>query len=340
MLTQHLQDKNLTQKKRCVYNSFSNSLSANYPKDVLCLYNSEEITLRSKALQISEAKFRSIVDSILKTMKKELLKRKHCKTFVLRTSCNGDSDIGSYGDYIYNDILKVVLRDKNGVFTLHLKNQTIHRCLCFRLSDLIETSYNTNFPQISDFCTLLAGHFSDRNGAVTLFSKNDSRFVYQESSYRKTAISRLCVDGMRNLELTVHVKTDVVDSKKTGLTVVANFVSYLESRLNFFVIAECLKSKVLLWQDHSNFNVQIGKESVVCECYYKACVAVLLEKNVVEDFLSENDIIANPRLQEILCDSKKNRNSILREIKNKKYIKSDFILSPHIYPYAPHSSKC
>lgn len=329
VLTIHPQGKDLAPKRSCVYEFFSNALNVDYPKGILCLYSPEEIISRAENAQLPKTEFCNIVDDALKAIKGEFLELKHSKTFVLRENRSSISLIGLHGEYIYDDIISAASQDEkiDVHHQLHLQYKTIYRDLSFRLSNLVEKSYERNFPRISDFCIVLADHFSGRNAAVNLFLKNESRFVYQESSYEKTPIPRRGLFDGKNYELALHLKTGSVDSEETKLTVVENFISYLESRLTFFVVAKCRKSRIILWEDHGNFNVQIGKEGVVRGFYHEAFVALLLEGNVIEDFLKANNITADSRLKKILLDSKEKRSSILSEIADNKCVKSGFILS-------------
>ena len=329
VLTVYSQDKDFAPEKSCVYEFFSNSLKADYPEGVRCLYTSDEIASIVKESQLKEPEFRNIVSNALKKIKGEFLELKHSKTFVLRGNQGSTSLLGLHGEYIYDDIISAASQDEriDVHHQAHLQYKTVYRELSLRLSKLVEKTYEKKFPRISDFCIVLASHFSDKNTSVNLSLKNESSFVYQESSYEKKMIARRGLFNGKNYDSALQLKTSDVDSEKTRLTVVENFISYLESRLTFSVVAKCRKSRIILWEEHGNFCVQVSKEGIVRGFYYEAVVALLLEGNVIEDFLEANNITANSRLEKILLDSKKKRSSILSEITNNKHVKSVFILN-------------
>ena len=108
---------------------------------------------------------------------------------------------------------------------------------------------------------------------------------------------------------------------------VANFIHYLDSRLNFLVINKCRIESIPLWVNHDCFYVCPTKKSKLLIHYFDSFIELLLEDDVIKHFLNVNNIEASDSLEKLLRISKVNREVILKKLSNGDLKMSKFILS-------------
>ena len=317
-----VETKNNSLEKKCVYNYFLTAMTNEYPERAQVLYSEKQLSKKVKELKITEEEFISSINYILGLIKTELLQREHVKQFVMRKNYS-ETNKGRL-DYIYEYVIQKMLYSSN--LNLEAVDKKIYKSCCYKLAEWIENLYSQTFSEIAQLCQLLAEHFIEKN-PITLSCPNNSDFQYQQLLYKTVQIPRPSFSKPRKSDLSVYLRTDEADKKKIERSLVANFIHYLDSRLNFLVIEKCRINSVPLWTNHDCFYVCPVKKDLILNYYFESFIELLLEDNVIEHFLDKNDIVSNVELRSLLKQYETNRNAILNELKTTNLRMSDFILS-------------
>ena len=314
--------KNNSEKKQSIYSYFLDVMIEKFPKNIYSLYSLEQISKKAEKLKITKAEFIVSINFGLDLIKDEFLQREHAKQFVMRKNYS-ETNKGRL-DYIYENILiqAFYLSRQN----LEVFDKKIYKSLCYYLSKWIDSLYFETFPEIGEFCSLLVTHFKNKN-PITLSCPNNSNFQYQQFSYETIKISRPSFQRLRKSDLSIYLQTDKPDYKKIERSLVANFIHYLDSRLNFLVINKCRMDLIPLWVNHDCFYVCPTKKSRLLEHYFNSFIELLLKDDVIKHFLDVNNIKANDSLEKFLKTSSVNREVILKEIGKGHLKMSKFILS-------------
>jgi DNA-directed RNA polymerase len=102
--------------------------------------------------------------------------------------------------------------------------------------------------------------------------------------FKTVKIPRPDYEKRGNSDLSVHLRTDQVDSNKINRSLVANFIHYLDSRLNFLVLNKCRIDSIPLWTNQDCFYVCPTKKAVILKHYPDSFVELLIEGNVIDHF--------------------------------------------------------
>ena len=224
-------------------------------------------------------------------------------------------------NYIYEQIIKPIFFFYHE--PLEYIDQRIYKSLSYYLALWVENLYQKTFPEIYTVCDNLAQNFKKTN-PITLSCPNNSDFQYQQLVYNTTKILRPSYQKSRNSELSIHLQTDIPNIKKIEQSLVANFIHYLDSRLNLLVISKCRANSILLWTNHDCFYVCPTKKHKLLRYYFDSFVELLIKDNVIEHFLEKNNVTISNTL---LKDYKANRENILNELNSNKLEMSPFILT-------------
>ena len=311
-----------SETKQCIYNYFLDKLTQNYPENARSLYTLEQVQKKAKSLNISENEFLETIDWGLQLIKTELLKREHAKQFVMRKNYSETNKGRSY--YIYEEILKIVFVF-NGEL-LSFSDIKIYKSLCYYLATWIDSIYHQTFPEISELCSLLTLQFENQN-PINLSCPHQSDFQYQQLLYETKKIPRPSFQKKRNSDLSIHLRTDKADFGKILRSIVANFIHYLDSRLNFLVIDKCRKDSIILWPNHDSFYTNPEKKHVLLKHYFDSFIELLLKEDVLTHFLKQNNIEPDIVLTNLLAKYTINRENILNDLNTNNLEMSKFILT-------------
>jgi hypothetical protein len=311
-----------SETKQCIYNHFLDKLTQNFPVNALSLYTSEQVEKKAKTLNISENEFLTEINWGLQLIKTEFLKREHAKQFVMRKNYS-ETDKGR-SHYIYEEIFKNVLITSSQFLG---PNETkIYKSLCYYLATWIDSNYHETFPEISELCSLLTQQFENQN-PINLSCPHQSDFQYQQLLYETKKIPRPSFQKKRNSDLSIHLRTDKADFKKTQRSIIANFIHYLDSRLNFLVIDKCRNDSILLWPNHDSFYTNPEKKHVLLKHYFDSFIELLLKEDVLTHFLKQNNIEPDIVLTNLLAKYSINRVNILNDLNTNNLEMSKFILT-------------
>lgn len=313
--------KNKSEQKQCIYSYFLNTMREKYPVSINSLYTPDIITKKSAKLKISEDRFIILINYALNLFKEPLLEREHAKVFVMRKNYS-ETNKGRL-EYIYQTLQIAFALANEEIGPIESK---VYRSLCYYLAQWVDKLYHEVFLEIAEFCGVLISHFENKN-PITLSCPNNSDFQYQQLLYQTVKVARPSFQKVRKSDLSIHIQTDEPDYKKISRSLIANFIHYLDSRLNFSVINKCRMSGVVLWTNHDCFYVHPENKNIVLKHYYDSYVELLLESDVVEHFLKINGIKPDAQFEKLLQTYKNNRKNILKAIKNHKVCMSEFILT-------------
>ena len=131
----------------------------------------------------------------------------------------------------------------------------------------------------------------------------------------------------RDSDLSLHRQTNSPDFNKVQISLIANFIHYLDSRLKFSVVNKCRLSGIPLWGNHDCFYVCPTKKSIVLKHYFDSLIELLLSEQVIEHFLFSNDILPSPEFKQLLEKYDRNKKTVMENIKLQEYLMSPFILT-------------
>ena len=324
-----VETKDNCRKKQSIYTYFLETMIVKFPENVHSLYSQEQILKKAKKLKMTENDFISAIEHGLSIIKDELLQREHAKQFVMRKNYS-ETNKGRM-NYIYDNIFLPALylsRQNSGAIDNYngFLFKKIYTSFCYYLAKWIDSLYYEKFPEIAGFCALLAKHFETKN-PITLSCPNNSDFQYQQLLYKTVKIPRASLQKSRKSDLSINLETNEPDYQKIERSLVANFIHYLDSRLNFLVTNKCRLEEIPLWVNHDCFYVCPTKKNRLLDHYFTSFRELLLEDNVIEHFLNANNIKANDSLKKLLKISSANRKIILKELDNGNLKMSRFILS-------------
>lgn len=313
--------KNDLQKKRCIYQHFVNQMRAHYPKDAYSIYSQKEVEQKLEKFKINQDNFISIINECLHLIKDELLHRNHAKQFVMRQNFS-ETNKGRL-DYIYENILTKVALNKRIVNI----DKKVLKSFCYYVARWIDQLYGRTFTEISEFCDILKEHFSTKF-LITLSSPNNSDFAYKQLLYKTIKVKRPNFNPSgRDSDLSLHRQTNSPDFNKVQISLIANFIHYLDSRLKFSVVNKCRLSGIPLWGNHDCFYVCPTKKSIVLKHYFDSLIELLLSEQVIEHFLFSNDILPSPEFKQLLEKYDRNKKTVMENIKLQEYLMSPFILT-------------
>jgi hypothetical protein len=317
-----VETKNNSEKKQSIYTYFLDAMIEKFPENINSLYSPEQISKKAKKLKITEDEFIFSIDYGLSLIKDEFLQREHAKQFVMRKNYS-ETNKGRL-DYIYENIFiqALYLSHQN----LEVLDKKIYKSLCYYLSKWIDSLYFETFPEIAEFCALLVTHFENKN-PITLSCPNNSNFQYQQLLYETIKIPRPSFQRSRKSDLSINLQTDKPDYKKIERSLVANFIHYLDSRLNFLVINKYRIHSIPLWVNHDCFYMCPTKKYILLNHYFNSFIELLLKDDVIKHFLNVNNIKASDSLEKLLKTSSVNREVILKEVGNGDLKMSKFTLS-------------
>lgn len=163
-------------------------------------------------------------------------------------------------NYIYENIFipTIYLSGQNFEFF----DKKIYKSLCYYLAEWIDSLYFETFPEIAEFCGILVTQLENKN-PITLSCPNNSNFQYQQLLYKTYKIPRSNFQKSRKSDLSIHLQTNKPDYKKIERSLVANFIHYLDSRLNFLVIDKCRNDSIPLCVNYDCFYVCPTKKSIL-----------------------------------------------------------------------------
>ena len=198
--------------------------------------------------------------------------------------------------------------------------------MCYYLATWIDSIYHQTFPEISELCSLLTLQFENQN-PINLSCPHQSDFQYQQLLYETKKIPRPSFQKKRNSDLSIHLRTDKADFGKILRSIVANFIHYLDSRLNFLVIDKCRKDSIILWPNHDSFYTNPEKKHVLLKHYFDSFIELLLKEDVLTHFLKQNNIEPDIVLTNLLAKYTINRENILNDLNTNNLEMSKFILT-------------
>lgn len=322
--------KNL--KKQCVYSYFLQKLVESYPETVLDLYTTAQIDNKIKSTNkkyqttVSKEEFINSANFILKTIKNSFLTRENSKQFVMRKNY-AETNKGRY-EYIRDFIFDYKILSSSII--LNQIQQHFGQSICFRLSVWVEEVYKEAFPEISELCETLPEIFANKNpiNPIILSTPSQSIYGYNQFSYVTAKISRPSLDfSQRKSDLSIYLRTDMPDLSKIKRSVVANYIHYLDSRLNFLVKNKCQINSIPVWGSHDCWYVSALYGNNLKEFYYESYIELLMEENALKHFLEENKVPLCDNFKQLLETFETNRMDILSDIHKKKLIMSPFILT-------------
>lgn len=142
-----------------------------------------------------------------------------------------------------------------------------------------------------------------------------------KSSFKKTDTVKI-----NKHKINYFTLTNEIDKKKASKTTVANFISFLKSRLCLLLVYKCMQKEILLWTDHNCLYTTHENSLIVKELFFESFKEIILENNTLENFFDANKTRNTKKLNKYLSDTNTAKKKILEKINTNKLKMSKHIL--------------